>query len=202
MYQNPNQTPNQNQIKYQEAVYNFIYNNIPVKINQELRMLSEQHNHWTRAHIIRKAENLPDFQDISARQLRNAYDFALFFSKFYGRDKVYEIEKVFQDHILIGSRVIDDLYRKDENALIEDREKWTKNAEDLARAFLSVSPYLSYDVLLNHILNHNKDVEQQAELRFNKEYHEEIRLYDYIEKEGLSFADYLSYGIIANFGFV
>jgi hypothetical protein len=191
---------NQTQSQYQDSAYDLIYKNIAVKINQELRMLSEQHNHWTRAHIIRKAENLPDLQEVSARQLRNAYDFALFFSQFYGRDKVYEIERLFQDHILIGSRVIDDLYRKDENALIADREKWTKNAEDLSRAFASVSPYLSYDVLLNHILNHNKDVEQQADLRFNKEYHEEIRLYDYIEKEGLSFADYLSYGIIANFG--
>jgi hypothetical protein len=198
MYQNSNQA----QSYFQDSAYNLIYNNIGVKINQELRMLDEQHNHWTRAHIIRKAEGLPDLQEVSARQLRNVHDFAQFFSQFYGREKFLEIEELFQDHILIGSRIIDNLYRKDENALASDREKWTKNAEDLARVFASVSPYLSYDVLLNSILDHNKNVEQQAILRFNKQYDEEIRLFDHIEKDGLRFADYLSYGIIANFGFV
>lgn len=196
MYQNPNQTQSQ----YQDSAYNFIYNNTALKINQELRLLFSQHDNWTRTHIMMKAENLPDFQEISARHLRNAYDFALFFSQFYGIDKVFEMEKVLQDHILIGSRIIDDLYRKDENALIEDREKWTKNAEDLARVFASASPYLSYDIMLNGVLEHNRNVEHQAMLRFNKQYDEEIKFFDQIERDGLRVADYLSYGIISNFG--
>jgi len=197
-----NNNINQTHSEIQEAAYNLIYNYLPVHINQELRMLDQQHNYWTRAQIIRKSEELPDLQELSARQLRTAYDFAQFFSQFYGKEKVFEIEKLFQDHILIGARVIDDLYRKDENALVEDREKWSKNAEDLARVFASVSPYLSYDLMLNHILMHNKNTEQQAMLRFNNQYGEEIRLYDQIEREGLNFADYLSYGIILNFGLI
>jgi hypothetical protein len=161
-----------------------------------------EHDNWTRAHIIRKSENLPDLQNVSTRQLRVAHDFAQFFSQFYGKDKVYEIEKLYQDHILIGSRVIDDIYRKDENALIADREKWTNNAEDLVRSIASVSPYLSYDILLSSMLLHNRNVEEEAMLRFNRQYDEEIMLYDYIVKEGLNFADYLSYGIILNFGLI
>lgn len=204
MYQNQNQNgyQNQTQKQYQNAAYNLIYNYLPVQINQELRMFSTQHNVWTKTQIDRKPESSADMQSISARQLRTATDFAQFFSEFYGRDKVYEIEKVFQDHILIGSRIINDVFRNDENALVADREMFTKNAEELARVFTSVSPYLSYDVMLNHILRHNKDVEQQAVLRREKQYDEEIKLYDNIERDGLELADYLSYGIILNFGLI
>lgn len=194
--QNQNQTPNQNQI----ASYNLIYNYLPVKINQDLRMIATDHNIWTWAHILRKVENLPDLQQVSERQLRNSYDTAQFFSQFAGRDKAFEIEKLYQDHILLGSRVIDDLYRGDYEALNRDRELWNINGEELARSFASASPVLSYDIVLNHVLNHNRMVEELARLRINKQYDDAILTFDHMVNDDLDLADYLSYGIISNLG--
>lgn len=197
MYQNNN--INQTQREIQEATYNLIYNYFPVQINQELRMLVTQHINWGRALLVSKSEGLPDSQVVSTKLLDNAYDYAQFFSRFYGRDKVFELEKLFQEHTLLASRIVDEIYRKDEIALADDREKLNKNAEEIARVFASLSPYLSYDILLNYLLSHNESLEKRAELRFNKQYDEEIKMFGYEEIEELNFADYLSYGLILNF---
>ena len=62
---------------------NICYTQYQVELLNELRMLWEQHIHWTRSFIISTAANLGDLEPVTNRLLQNPGDFGKVFRMFY-----------------------------------------------------------------------------------------------------------------------
>lgn len=75
-------------------------------LNRTMRMLWEQHVAWTRMTIISIASNLPDLGPVSNRLLRNATDFAVALTPFYGSEKASKFGGLLHDHLVIAANLV------------------------------------------------------------------------------------------------
>ena len=171
----------------------------PINIVNAFRKLWEQHGMWTRSFIVSAASNLPDLQDVTVRLLRNPTDFAQVLQPFYG-EYSKEFERLLSEHLLIAAKIVNAAKNADTNTVNTERIKWYANADDIAGFLSSLNPYWSYEEWKDMLYEHLRLVEEEAVIRLNKRYAEDIALYDIIEEQALEMADMMSRGIIAQFG--
>lgn len=171
----------------------------PINIINKMRELWEQHGLWTRSFILSKSMDLPDLQVVTDRLLRNPTDFANVLYPFYGENNSAEFEKLFKDHLLIAAELVENAKKGDANAANISKEKWYKNADEIAYFLASINPYWSYPEWRDMMFHHLRLVEEEATLRLHKKYKDDTALYDTIEEQALQMADMMSRGIISQF---
>lgn len=171
----------------------------PINIINTMRKLWEQHGLWTRSFIVSKAMDLPDLQYVTDRLLRNPTDFANVLNPFYGKENSKKFEQLLRDHLLIAAELVENAKKGDTVAANKSRENWYRNADEIAYFFSSINPHWSYPEWRDMMFHHLRLVEEEAALRLNKKYQEDIALYDTIEEQALQMADMMSRGIISQF---
>jgi phage terminase Nu1 subunit (DNA packaging protein) len=171
-----------------------------IRLNNIFRELWEQHVMWTRSFIISAAENLGDLDFVTERLLRNPSDFANVFCKFYGEKKADKLKELLTDHLLIAADLVNAAKRGDSARASELEKKWYENADDIAAFLNAINPYWSTKQWQKLLYEHLRMTQEEALLRLNGRYAEDIRMYDLIEEEALKMADYMTWGIIRQFG--
>jgi hypothetical protein len=164
-----------------------------------MRQLWEQHGLWTRSFIVSKAMDLPDLQFVTDRLLRNPTDFANVLYPFYGEENSRRFEQLLRDHLLIAAELVENAKKGDTVAANKSRENWYKNADEIAYFISSINSHWNYHEWRDMMFHHLWLVEEEAALRLNKKYQEDIALYDTIEEQALQMADIMSRGIISQF---
>lgn len=170
----------------------------PMNIINTFRKLWEQHSIWTRSFIISAAHDLPDIQYVTERLLRNPSDFASALEPFYG-DESLEFERLLRDHLLIAADLVNAAKNGDTNAANAARRRWYMNADQIAQFLAQINPYWSYEEWMDMLNMHLRLVEQEATLRLQGQYEQDVALYDTLEEQALEMADVMSSGIISQF---
>lgn len=175
------------------------YSRRQVDLMNELRMLWEQHVHWTRSFIISTAASLGDLEAVTQRLLRNPSDFACVLRPFYGEKNAACFQELFTQHLLIAADLVNAAKAGDTAAADAAREKWYANADELSSFFCKINPWWSKKKWQELFYSHLKMTEEEATLRLEGKYAEDVKIYDLIEQEALRMADYMSFGIIKQF---
>ncbi len=175
------------------------YSQHQVNLMNELRMLWEQHVHWTRSFIISTAANLGDLDAVTARLLRNPADFAKVLHLFYGRKDADRFQELFTQHLLIAADLVQAAKRGDAAAAEAARKKWYMNADDLSAFLAKINPFWNEAEWKEMFYSHLRMTEKEAVLRLAGSYDEDIKIYDMIEAEALEMADAMFLGIVKQF---
>lgn len=163
------------------------------------RKLWSQHVMWTRSFIISTAADLGDLSLVTQRLLRNPGDLAKELRKYYGAEKVNQIEKLFTEHLTIAAQLVNQAKAGDAEGAAATRTKWYQNADEIAGFLSSINPFWRRKVWQSMLFSHLKMTEEEATLRLQGQYAEDIAIYDDIEAEALEMADYMADGIIRQF---
>lgn len=171
------------------------YTPAPINIYKTLTKLWLQYVLWMRSFIISTKHDLPDLQFVTERLLIIPSDFARFLEPFYG-DSSKEFERLFRDHLLLGTKLINDLKNGDTYAANVDRLNWYMNADDLAEFLTRTNPLWTLQRWQEILYQLLRTVENYARSRFNEKYEEDIVIYDSMEEQALKTADLMSQGSI------
>lgn len=196
---NPNANRNINSNIFQTYTH---YTLRQTKLLNHLRMLWEQHIHWTRSFIISTAENIGDLSFVTNQLLQNPVDFADIFRKFYDKQTVLRFEELFKQHLLIASDLVNAAKNNNTASINEARMKWYENADELASFFAGINPYWNKQTWQNLLHSHLQMTENEAVLRLSKKYADDVKIYSMIENEALQMADYMFYGLIRHFNYM
>ena len=175
------------------------FTNRQVSLLKDLRRLWEQHVLWTRSFIISTAASLGDLDAVTQRLLRNPVDFANLLRPLYGEEVADYFENILKQHLLIGADLVNAAKKGEEKAVKEARVKWYENADDIANFLAGINPNWSEEQWRSLFYSHLKMTEEEAVLRLQGNYAEDVAIYDMIEDEALRMADYMLEGIIKQF---
>lgn len=170
-----------------------------IHLNNMMRMFWEQHVMWTRMLIISIVNNLNDLKQVQTRLLRNPYDIASLFGKYYGKDVESKIAQLITEHLVIGGDLITAYKEGNTNKINELNKAWYLNAEDIATSLSTINPYYSRQELQAMLFNHLDLTKKEVAMRIAGNYEEDIRTFDEIEKQALEMADYFVRGIVMQF---
>jgi len=81
----------------------------------------------------------------------------------------------------------------------EARKKWYVNADEISSFLASINPYWDESTWKNLLYDHLQMTEKEAALRLSENYADDVAIYDTIEAEALTMADYMFYGIANQF---
>lgn len=171
-----------------------------IETMNQLRKLWDQHVFWTRSFIISVAEDLDDLDMVTRRLLRNPDDFADLLRPLYGRQTADTFGNLLTQHLKIGADLVKAAKHNDSEAADEARAKWYSNADSIARFLAMINPYWNEEKWRRMLYSHLQMTEKMAVLRLSKKYEDDIRMFDEIQDQALSMADYMYYGILRQFG--
>ena len=162
-----------------------------------LRQLWEQHVYWTRFFIISTAADLGDLKPVTDRLLQNPGDFERALAPFYGPQKAWHFQELLTQHLHIAGDLVNALKQQETVKANELRRSWYQNADEIA-AFLScVNRCCDQTTWKTMMYRHLQMTEQEATLRLQGQYAEDVKLFDQIESEALEMADAMAGGIRA-----
>ena len=159
------------------------------------RQLWEQHVYWTRFFIISTAADLGDLDAVTQRLLRNPKDFAKVLAEFYGAMPAMEFEELLTQHLMIGGQLVNAAREHDNVKADELRGEWYQNADEIAAFLAYLNPYWDQKTWQTMLYDHLSMTEQEAALRLQGDYAQDIQVFDKIEEETLAMADYMFQGI-------
>lgn len=168
-------------------------------LNNNMRMLWEEHVAWTRMTIISIAANLPDLDLVTRRLLRNPADFEVLFRRYYGDEKASRFASLLKEHLVIAAQLVKAAKAGDTKTAAELEKKWYANADEIAAFLSSINPNWPREALVSMLHEHLALTKAEAVARLSKDYAADIALYDRIEKQILSMSDALTEGIVKQF---
>lgn len=172
-------------------------NNIPPQISlmNQLRLLWTQHVYWTRFFIISTAADLADLKPVTNRLLQNPKDFARLLAPVYGAKAAEHFQELLTQHLLIAADLVNAAKNGQTEKANEAREKWYRNADEIAAFLSSINPCWSRTKWQTMLYSHLKMTEQEATLRLQGNYEADIKIFEDIEREALQMADYMFEGM-------
>lgn len=173
----------------------FCYTKDQVCLMNLLRQLWVEHVLWTRFFIISTIEDLKDLNDVTNRLLQNPGDFARVLSAYYDPQIVSAFQQLFTEHLLIAAELVQAAKKNDEKAVMDARQKWYANADQIAYFLASINPYWDKNEWRRLLYDHLAMTEQEAVLRLNGKFQEDIQNFDSIQNEAMAMADYMFCGL-------
>lgn len=180
-------------------VYPIAWTSSMVKLNQNLRVLWEQHVFWTRLTVNSIVGRLSDEKETTTRLLRNPTDFAAALIPYYGLDIAHQFSRLLTDHLTIAVEVVKALQSGDTQAATDAQKRWYANADSIAEFLSRINPYWSKEVWRNMLYEHLRLLTSEVSTRLAGNYSENVALGDPIEAQALEMADLMTKGIVQQF---
>ncbi len=168
-------------------------------LNNDMRLIWEQHVYWTRMVIMGIAFGLPDTQFVVNRLLRNAKDLAAAFKPFYGEAIAAEIEQLFTGHLVIAAEIVQAAKAGDSAAAADAEKRWYANADQIAAFLASINPHWSEQEWQKMMYDHLAMTKAEAVDILTGKYEAGIIMFDDIERQALDMADMMTHGIVSQF---
>ncbi len=165
-----------------------------------MRELWNQHNVWTRSFIISAVDGLADVDLVTKRLLRNPADFAAVLKNFYGEQNANRFKELLTAHLTIAADMVNAAKTGNMQRYEELKKDWFKNADEIALFLSGINPYWNRGEWQKMLYNHLNLVETEAVTRLNRQYEENIAIYDEISNQAMTMADYMSSDIMKQFG--
>ncbi|HEX2953429.1 MAG TPA: acetylglutamate kinase [Bacillota bacterium] len=171
-----------------------------VQIRDCMRLLWEEHIYWTRMVILGIVFDTPDLPQTTDRLLRNATDFGMAFSTFYGNEVGTEFGRLIREHLVIAAEIVKDVKAGDSGGAEDAERRWYVNADQIARFLSCINPYWSYEQMRQMWFVHLSLTKDEAVAALQKDYARSIDLFNQIEVEAMMMADIFTDGISCQFG--
>ncbi|NLV50198.1 MAG: LysM peptidoglycan-binding domain-containing protein [Clostridiales bacterium] len=170
-----------------------------LNLRNTMRRLWEEHIAWTRMAILSAASDSPDFSSVTERLLRNPKDMAEAIRPLYGEANASTFDRLMTEHLKIASQLVGAAKEGNTQAAQNYEKQWYANADRIADFLSMVNPYINRDEMKNMLYSHLALTKQEAAERLNKNYAMDIALFDQIQEQALSMADFISGGIVKQF---
>lgn len=180
-------------------MYTLQFTKQQLMLQNKLRELWEEHGIWTRSFIISTVSKLGDMDAVTNRLLRNPTDFAILLRQFYNKKTADKFEELLRQHLLIAGQLVTAARDQDKEKADMARTAWYKNADDIAKFLSIINPYWSINTWQKMLYKHLELVENEAVLRLEDNYTEDIKNFDELENQSLAMADYMFEGIVRQF---
>lgn len=170
-----------------------------IDLTNTFRKLWSEHVFWTRSFIISTAHDLGDLQYVTNRLLRNPDDFAAALNPFYGNDIAQKFRNLLYAHLTIAADLVNAAKAGKAEETNEQRRKWYANANEIAEFLSTINPHWSMREWQMMLYDHLKMTEEEATERLGGHYQQDVALFDAIENQALTMADYMIQGIMLQF---
>ncbi len=165
-----------------------------------MRKLWEDHIIWTRVVIMSAVAGLPDTNFAVERLMQNQVDIGDAVKPFYGNDGGKKLTDLLKEHISGAYKVVGAAMAGDKAKLDMENKAWYANADDIAVFLSKANPkYWPEKEMKGHMKDHLDLTENEAAMRIQKKWAEDIKAYDKVHEQILKMADMLSDGLIKQF---
>jgi hypothetical protein len=166
---------------------------------QDMRKLWSEHVIWTREYVIAFLDNKSEVPQVAERLLRNQADIGNATVPYYGRAAGDQLGALLKEHILVAVDLLDAAKSGNQTKYKDADARWHKNAVDLAAFLGKANPNWNTTDIVSMLNNHLNLTTKEAVAHMNKNYREDIRLFDEIYNQILGMSDAISAGIIKQF---
>ena len=168
-------------------------------LEEQFRILWEQHVAWTRMAIMGIIHDLPETELMLQRLLRNPEDFADALRPFYGDEVANEFANLLTEHLTIAAELVNAAKAKDNNAMADADQRWHENADQIAELLASINPEWSSEDWSAMLREHLDLLGANVADMLAGNYEESILGFDDIEAQALEMADMMADGIAMQF---
>lgn len=166
---------------------------------QDMRKLWTDHVIWTREYVIASLDDRPEAPKVAERLLRNQEEIGAAIVPYYGQAAGDKLGALLKEHILVAVDLLDAARTDNQTKLADADARWRKNADDLATFLSSANPNWKTKDIVDMLNNHLNLTTQEAVAHKNKNYAEDIRLFDEIHNQILTMSDEISAGIVKQY---
>ncbi|MFJ5791513.1 hypothetical protein ACIP9G_15735 [Lysinibacillus sp. NPDC093197] len=163
------------------------------------RLLWMEHVNWTRMTIISIVFGLPDLPFVQTRLLRNATDLGNCLRPFYGDQIADRYAELIKEHLLIAAQLVTAANKGDATTAAAKEKEWYRNADDIAIFLSTINPYLSKEAVQQMFYSHLALTKKEAVTMIQKDYQEDVQVFDEIEAEVLEMSDMIAMAIVMQF---
>ncbi|MFJ8512501.1 hypothetical protein [Lysinibacillus xylanilyticus] len=163
------------------------------------RILWMEHVNWTRMTIISIVFGLPDLPFVQERLLQNATDLGNCLRPFYGDQIADRYAELIKEHLLIAAQLVTAAAKGDTATADAKEKEWYSNADDIAVFLNQINPYLSVEEVQKMFYTHLALTKKEAVTMIQKNYQEDIQVFDDIEAEALAMSDMIASAIVMQF---
>ncbi len=169
-----------------------------LELNNDMRKAWTEHAFWTYIYQNSIFNELADVDDVAMRLMQNPEDIAEVFENFYSGAIINQLTRLLMEHVRLAGEIM--ISMRDNTPDTEQLERqWFQNAENIARLLSNANSEYNYDELLQALTRHLDMLKRQMLAAMNKEYENEIRLFDEGLNQLLEMADYLTEGLLKQF---
>ena len=170
-----------------------------IALRTRMRTLWGDHIAWKRNYIISTVAGLPDADKVAERLLKNQDDIGNVIKPFYGDEAGKKLSSLLRGHILIAAEVVKAAKTGKQKDMDKAREKWLKNADDIAAFLSGANPNWPRKALEDMLHKHLEFTTQEVTARLKKDWAADIDAYDKGHMHILNFSDVLMAGIVKQF---
>jgi len=170
-----------------------------IKLINDMRLKWSQHVYWTRMLLLSIAHRLSDLDAVTARLMQNPKDIANIFAEYYPPDVARTITALLTEHLQIGADLITALRDGKRAQASTLNHAWYVNADKMAEAFSSISPYYDQKAMREMLYTHLNLTTQEVAMRLAGNFSADIQAFDAVEAEALTMADAFTAGIRMQF---
>lgn len=164
-----------------------------------MRELWAEHVIFTRDYIVAATSNSPDASAIAARLMKNQEDIGSAIAPYYGNEAASRLTSLLKDHINIAVELVAAAKAGDNAKVASVDQRWKNNAGDIATFLSGANPNWSRADLVAMLNEHLRLTTNEATLRLQKRWSEDVANFDQIFDQSTHMADALANGIIKQF---
>jgi hypothetical protein len=168
-------------------------------LKEGMRKLWTDHVVYTRNYIISAVANDPSASAVASRLMRNQEDIGNAIVPYYGSAAGAKLTSLLKDHINIAVDLVTAAKASDNAKVADADRRWHANAADIATFLSGANPNWPRQTLLDMLNEHLRLTGDEATLRIQKRWSEDVTNFDRIFDQSQHMADALADGIVKQF---
>lgn len=168
-------------------------------LNNDMRQSWAQHVFWTMIFQNALFNSLPNQENVENRLMQTPEDIGAVFERFYSQSMVRQLTQLLSEHTRLAGEIMAAMKANDMTRADQLERQWRQNADNIARLLAGANTKYSYDELQQMLNRHLDMLKRQMQAGINKEFDEEIRVFDEGENLIAQLADYLTGGLLQQF---
>jgi hypothetical protein len=166
-----------------------------------MRALWEEHAFYTRNYIVAVVGGLPPDEQavVGQRLFQNQIDIGVAVRPFFGAAGGDQLTALLHTHIQGAADILAAAIANDDAAFKAANDAWYQNGYQIAQFLAAANPKWDLDTLKNHMNRHLDLTLAEAKARLTGDWAGDVQGYDAVVDHLMTFADFLTQGIFAQF---
>ena len=154
---------------------------------------------WRRAYLVSYVAGFGDLEIIGSKLYNTPTDLGNVLEAFFGSSIARTIENMIREQIVIGAEILRAEKTGDTQTINQNTERLYQNADRIAAYLAQINPNWDEQTWKNLLYDYYKTTILEMVLILSGKYTESVTLYESMEDQALSIADYMAKGMIPYF---